>query len=120
MEQKPHTLLRQKRKTLSISLQNGQLLIKSPQNLAENKIWEFVNSKEKWLEKQLLKYQENQLKISKICQDLNQDDFWQKNLKIILQEKISFWSQKMGIKNLKTQILVKKYRSKWGSCCLSY
>jgi len=112
-----HILLRQKRKTLSISLQNGQLLIKSPHNLAENKIWEFVNSKQKWLDKQLLKHQENQLKIAEIGQNLDQDDFWQKNLQVVLEEKVMIWSTKMGIKNLQSQILVKKYKSKWGSCC---
>ena len=111
-----YLLLRQKRKSLSISVQNNRLIIKAPLKLAADKIWKFVNSKQKWITQQSKKQRENSYRKMEIADTLDRDDFWSRELKPILGKKVAFWSAKMGIKNLQTQIIVKKYKSKWGSC----
>lgn len=47
-----YTLIRQRRKTLSLSFdKNGDLLVKAPLKLGEEEIEKFVSSKARWIEK---------------------------------------------------------------------
>ena len=71
-----YLLLRQKRKSLSISVQNNRLIIKAPLKLAADKIWKFVNSKQKWITQQSKKQRENSDRKMEIADSLDRDDFW--------------------------------------------
>ncbi|MCL2587375.1 MAG: M48 family metallopeptidase [Firmicutes bacterium] len=49
----PSNIIRSRRKTLSMFVnQNGELIVKAPLHLADRKIYEFVKTKERWIEAQ--------------------------------------------------------------------
>ena len=133
-------LLRQKRRTLSIVIDNqGKIVIKAPKLLSERKIWEFVNQKQKWIDKVLTKIENSKLESIKQSKELevnkqimlfgvpiassdntkvNIKQFYKQKLENYLLEKIPFYATKMGIdlEVIKTSLKIKEYKSKWGSC----
>ena len=116
-----YKLIRQNRKTLSISIKNQILIIKSPLKLETRQIQNFVNEKENWIRKQIKNQKEKLAKESKLNLNFGQDEFWKVNLQSILNQKVHFWLQELQTKNqneqkVKIKIIVKKYRTKWGSC----
>ncbi len=55
------TIIRSKRKTLSLQIKNnGELIIKAPLQMKEEKIWAFVKEKEGWINKSLAKIKAHQ------------------------------------------------------------
>ena len=116
-----YELLRQNRKTLSISVKNQVLIIKSPLKLNTNHIQNFVQEKENWIQKQIQKQKDRLEKAEKIKPNFDKDEFWKNNLMKVLTQKIHFWLQEMQSQNenlqaIEIKISVKKYRTKWGSC----
>lgn len=116
-----YKLIRQNRKTLSISIKNQILIIKAPLKLETNQIQNFVNEKENWIKKQIKSQREKLEKENKLNLDFGQDEFWQVNLESILNKKVDFWLSELQNKNenrqkIEIKIIVKKYRTKWGSC----
>jgi len=56
----PSSIIRSKRKTLSITItKNGEVVVKAPLKISDTKIYEFVNSKEKWICEKLASVQKN-------------------------------------------------------------
>ena len=49
----PYTVARSWRKTISIQVRNGQVLVRAPMFLSDRAIREFVQSKSAWIQKQL-------------------------------------------------------------------
>ena len=49
----PYTLIRSKRKTLSIQIKNGELIARAPVKLAKREIDRFIESKRGWIEDKL-------------------------------------------------------------------
>lgn len=116
-----YKLIRQNRKTLSISIKNQILIIKSPLKLATFQIQNFVNEKENWIKKQIKNQKEKLQKETKLNLDFGKDKFWEVNLQPILTKKVNFWLQELQIHNenqqrIEIKIIVKKYLTKWGSC----
>ena len=116
-----YKLIRQNRKTLSISIKNQILIIKSPLKLATFQIQNFVNEKEDWIKKQIKNQKEKLQKETKLNLDFGRDEFWKVNLQPILTKKVNFWLQELQDKNenqqrIEIKIIVKKYLTKWGSC----
>jgi predicted metal-dependent hydrolase len=133
-------LLRQKRRTLSIVIdQHGKVTVKAPKLLSERKIWEFVQQKQKWIDKVLAKVEARKQESFESHQDLKDTGkimlfgekvdsdktdsldlraFYKQKLQTYLLEKIPFYAAKMGIDldQVKTSLKVKEYKSKWGSC----
>lgn len=133
-------LLRQKRRTLSIVIdQHGKITVKAPKLLSERKIWEFVQQKQKWIDKVLARIEtrkQESLEHSQSLKDsgkillfgdltqpsaasnLDIRSFYKQRLQSYLLEKIPFYAAKMNIDldQVKTSLKVKEYKSKWGSC----
>jgi predicted metal-dependent hydrolase len=133
-------LLRQKRRTLSIVIdQHGKVTVKAPKLLSESKIWEFVQQKQKWIDKVLAKVETRKQETLNHTQTLkstgkivlfgelidttevtegNLKSFYKSKLQSYLLDKIPFYAAKMQIDldQVKTSMKIREYKSKWGSC----
>ena len=68
MENTEYTLIRSKRKSLSVQIKtDGQLIVRAPLHLAKNKIDSFVREHEDWIRRNMAKveqYQEERVEIT--------------------------------------------------------
>ncbi len=109
-------VIRSKRRSLSLEVKNdGGIVVRAPLKLKEKEIERFVKSKEKWLEKQLKKAEENS-RIIENTEKLSEAETAELNerARAYLTERVKIYSEMLSVSYNK--ISVKPLRSKWGSC----
>ena len=55
-------LVRSKIKNMYILIRNGKVIVKAPNNISENRIKDFINSKEDWINKKLKEFEKKSFK----------------------------------------------------------
>ncbi len=106
----PYTFKRSKIKNLYIYIKDGEVIVKAPLKLSDNKIEEFLNKKSKWIYENLEK---NKDKIKKEKEEkIEQADI--ERLKNLVQENIYKYSEILNVSPKKVRIRDLKYA--WGSC----
>ncbi len=121
-------VVKSKRKTISILVDNyGKVIVKAPYFLSDDKIFEYVKSKQKWIDNYVLKNKKiysdnlsiinkkNGLLFGKIV-DFTEDFY--KTVKRIakdyLSKRLEFLANKYNFSYGK--IIIKNYKSRWGTC----
>lgn len=106
----PYKLQRSKIKNLYIYIKNGEVIIKAPLKLANEKIQELVNKKSKWIYNSLNKSCE---KVKKEKEEkIEKEDI--ERLTKIVEENIYKYSKILNVMPKKVRIKELKYA--WGSC----
>ena len=57
-----YELVRSKIKNMYILIRNGKIIVKAPNNISENRIKDFINSKEEWINKKLKEFEKKSFK----------------------------------------------------------
>lgn len=57
-----YELVRSKIKNMYILIRNGKVIVKAPNNISENRIRNFINSKEEWINKKLKEFEKKSFK----------------------------------------------------------
>ena len=57
-----YELVRSKIKNMYIFIRNGKVIVKAPNNISENRIKDFINSKEDWINKKLKEFEKKSFK----------------------------------------------------------
>ena len=116
-------IIRSKRKTLSLEVkENGEVVLRTPFWCSAKTINAFINEKNDWLESAV----ERQKKISenKVQLDDKRIAELKKSAKILLPERVSYYSKIMGVEP--TGIKITSAQKRFGSCntknsiCFSY
>ena len=116
-------IIRSKRKTLSLEVkENGEVVLRAPFWCSGNTIDAFVNEKNDWLKSAL----ERQKKISenKVQLDDKRIAELKRSAKILLPERVNYYSKIMGVEP--TGIKITSAQKRFGSCntknsiCFSY
>lgn len=104
-----YTLIRSKRKTISIRiLPDGSLLVRAPLRLSKKAIDEFVDSKASWIEKHSHPLSD----IPKLSpEELSQ---LTEKAKEVIPARVALWSEKMGISY--GTVSIRHQKTRWGSC----
>ena len=106
----PYKLLKSKIKNLYIYIKNGEVIVKAPVKLSNDKIQEFLNKKSKWIYDNLEK---NKTKIREEKEEkINDIDI--EKLRTIVEENIKKYSKILNVMPRKVRIRELKYA--WGSC----
>ena len=106
----PYKLLKSKIKNLYIYIKNGEVIVKAPVKLSNDKIQEFLNKKSKWIYNNLEK---NKTKIREEKEEkINDIDI--EKLRTIVEENIKKYSKILNVMPRKVRIRELKYA--WGSC----
>ncbi len=94
-----YTIKRTNRKTLAISIVDGQVIVRSPLYLQDKIINDFVLSKQSWIEEKLLSYKApgiklNQMKLRYYGQNLSMEVIEAKKFELIISDTIKIYRPK--------------------------
>lgn len=109
------TVIHSDRKTLSLQIINGEIIVRAPLRMKEKDIFSFVKSKRNWIEKHL-SLQESRSQAFESFEQFTDDEIRQATLtaKKIIPERVSFYAEKIGVTY--NRITIRCQRTRWGSC----
>lgn len=111
----PTTILRTKRKTLSIELKDGGLLVRAPNRMSNREIQAFILSKKDWIEKHQ-KIIEERRELLKQYPPYTEDELKElaKKAKGIIPAKVKHYAEIIGVNY--DRITIRCQKTRWGSC----
>ena len=111
----PITILRTKRKTLSIELKDNGLLVRTPKRMSNRDIQAFILSKNDWIEKHQ-KIIEERRELLKQYPSYTEDDLkeFAKKAKEIIPAKVKYYAEIVGV--CYGRITIRCQKTRWGSC----
>lgn len=108
-----YTLIRSKRKTVSIQVDSEcNIIVRAPLHLSQKKIDDFLSEKNDWLEKAIVSQKENALK----KKDYSDEEIalLRKKAKEMLPLKVECFSKIMGVKP--SSVKINSAKKRYGSC----
>ena len=121
-------VVRSKRKSLLINVDDfGDVKVNAPINISNDKIYQFIKSKENWINKHVLKKQAVIYEFSEVLNNKkgllfgkivnifeNFDKYLRKTASEYLPSRIQYLSNKFNLKY--KSLTIKNYKSRWGAC----
>lgn len=110
------SIIREKRKTYTLKIEDGKPIIKAPWNISEKKLRDFACRHLAWMEKHIAVYLDKQKKYS----DPSECFQWEEIAKLILKAsqdlpiRVEYWAGKMNVKY--GHISIGNMVQQWGSC----
>lgn len=110
-----YELIRSSRKTLSLQVKDGKLIVRSPMKMSVKEIDKFIIKHKSWVENAISRSIEKETEAEKYGQ-LSDDEinFLYEKAKEYLPEKTDYYSKIIGVTYGK--ITIRKQRTLWGSC----
>lgn len=110
-------IIRSDRKTLSIQLKPSEIIARAPLCMKDKEIYNFIELKRTWIEKNLTKIEEREKAISDV-QPFTQEEInaLAKKAKHIILERVKYYAPKIGVTY--NRITIRCQRTRWGSCSL--
>ena len=109
------SIIRSNRKTLSIRLKSGEIIVRAPLRMKDKEIYNFIETKKLWIEKNLAKIEEREKAID------NTEPFTREEIKalaekskIVIAERVQFYAPKIGVTY--NRVTIRCQRTRWGSC----
>jgi len=111
----PLTILRSKRKTLSLELKDDGLLVRAPKRMSNREIQAFILSKKVWIEKHQ-KIIEERRELQKLYPPYTEDELKAiaKKAKEIIPAKVKNYAEIVGVNY--GRITIRCQKTRWGSC----
>ncbi len=108
-----YTLIRSRRKTLSIQVKDGEVLVKAPMRLSQREIDRFLGEKSGWIAECLQKYQTALDDAGGKLTD-EQVETMVSLAKDVFRERVSHYAPLVGVRF--GRITVRCQKTRWGSC----
>lgn len=110
-----YELIRSRRKTLSLQIKDGKLLVRAPLKTPIRQIESFISEHEAWIEKKLTE-SENSMKRASAAGYLTDADIKALALeaKKIIPERVEYFAEIIGVDY--GRITIRCQKTKWGSC----
>ncbi len=110
-----YRVIRSKRKSYSLQIKDGELIVKTPLHTSDKEIEELIKKHEKWIktalakEKSLSEKAENQGSLTD--SDIK---MLAEKAKTVIPPKVAFYANKIGVKY--GRITIRNQTTRWGSC----
>lgn len=107
-----YKLIRSKRKTISLELKNGEVIVRAPNRMAKRDIDDFVNKHESWVKK----HTERLARIESSVQKLSEGELRELAEKAAdyIPGRVRYYSEMLGLSY--GRITLRCQKTKWGSC----
>ena len=107
-----YKIKRSNRKTLCLEITATGLLVRAPMRATNTEINAFIEKKKDWIERHLIKMEENSNAVSKLTrEELKQ--LAEEALRVI-PERVAYYAPLVGVTY--GRITIRNQRTKWGSC----
>ena len=115
LEKFPIKIIRSSRKTLAIEVKAESVLVRAPRRMSQKEIWNFLEEKKGWIEKNLKKLQERQ--------DLfqQQKPYTEEEIRMLAEQaldvipkRVRYYAPLVGVDY--GRITIRNQRTRWGSC----
>lgn len=110
-----YQLIKSKRKTISVELKNGEVVVRAPNRMPRREINAFVEKHVGWIAEQQTKWREQQAQLEKV-EKLTDDelDALYEQAKAYIPERVRHYADLLGV--AWGQITIRCQRTRWGSC----
>ena len=110
-----YTLIRSKRKTISVEFKDGKPLVRAPMRMAKRDIDAFVQKHEGWITKHQRREQEQQAQLAEV-EKLSQAqlDALYLRAREYIPRRVQYYSGMLGVSC--GRITIRCQRTRWGSC----
>ena len=110
-----YTLIKSKRKTISLEIKNGELIVRAPKRTTKREADEFVLRHTEWIEKQRVKIAKREAENAAVpkLSDRELDELARK-ARAYIPERVRCYAQKMGVSY--GRITLRCQKTRWGSC----
>ena len=108
-------ILRSRRKTLSMELKDGGVLVRAPRWVSREEIDRFVASHQAWLQKALTREARRQAELAAVVPLTPEElDDLAAQARAYLPQRVAFYAPLVGVDYGK--ITIRRQRARWGSC----
>ncbi len=109
------SVIRSKRKSVSIEIKAGEIVVRAPKRMKDKEIAKFLELKKDWIEKHLEIYAKRQQELESI-KPFTEDELKEITLKAkkIIPERVGFYAEKIGVTY--NRITIRHQKTRWGSC----
>ncbi len=109
------TVIKSKRKTISIQVKPNEVVIRAPLRMKEKEIEKYVETKRRWVETHLKSVAEKQ-KLLRNTEPYSEEEIkmFVQMAKEIIPQKVKFYADKIGVTY--NRITIRCQRTRWGSC----
>ncbi len=108
-------LIRSKRKTLSLELKDGGVVVRAPKRASKKAIISFVESHRDWIERQKKKQEERRRATENIPPLTDEElDRLKEQAKAYFPERVRYYASLMGVSC--NRVTLRFQKTRWGSC----
>ena len=109
------SVIKSKRKTVSIQVKPNEVIVRAPTRMKQNEIEKFVETKRNWIEKHLQSVSEKQ-KLLQNTEPYTEEEIrsFVAKAKEFISQKVEFFADRIGVTYNK--ITIRCQRTRWGSC----
>lgn len=109
------TIIRSKRKTLSMELKDGAVIVRAPKWVSRREIDDFVESHQGWLRKAMAREEQRRAQLAQVVR-LTPDKMEKlvDLARVYLPRRVAYFAPLVGVDYGK--ITIRRQRSRWGSC----
>jgi predicted metal-dependent hydrolase len=109
------SIIRSNRKTLSIQLKPGEIIARAPLRMKDKEIYNFIETKKLWIEKNLAKIEEREKAIG-VAEPFTEEEIkaLAEKAKIVIAERLEYYAPKIGVTY--NRVTIRCQRTRWGSC----
>ena len=110
-----YSIIRSERRTLSLQIRNGKLLVRAPHGVSLAVIERFVQSHREWIEKQLIKAEQRRQGFDTLP-PLTKEEIEQLAAQAVrtIPQRVKYYAERIGVGY--GRITVRNQRTRWGSC----